>query len=112
MHIAEKGEGPLVLFLHGFPKLWYTWHHQIVYLADHGYRAVAPDLRGYGQTTGAPLNDHTKFTIHYVVGNLLGSLTPSQTKVKRFSLWVMTGVRSSLGSCACFGPIESKLWST
>ncbi|KAJ0779752.1 putative soluble epoxide hydrolase [Helianthus annuus] len=52
MHIAEKGEGPLVLFLHRFPELWYTWHHQIVYLADHGYRAVAPDLRGYGHTTG------------------------------------------------------------
>ncbi|KAJ0566197.1 putative soluble epoxide hydrolase [Helianthus annuus] len=74
MHIAEKGEGPLVLFLHGFPELWYSWRHQIVYLADHGYRAVAPDLRGYGQTTGAPLNDHTKFTIPHVVGDLIGLL--------------------------------------
>ncbi|MFS7943635.1 putative soluble epoxide hydrolase [Helianthus anomalus] len=74
MHIAEKGEGPLVWFLHGFPELWYSWRHQILYFADHGYRAVAPDLRGYGQTTGAPLNDHTKFTIPHVVGDLIGLL--------------------------------------
>ncbi|XP_076907110.1 epoxide hydrolase 1-like isoform X2 [Bidens hawaiensis] len=74
IHIAEKGQGPLVLFLHGFPELWYSWRHQIVYLADHGYRAVAPDLRGYGDTTGAPVDDHTKFTIYHVVGDLIGLL--------------------------------------
>lgn len=74
IHIAEKGEGPLVLFLHGFPELWYSWRHQILYFADHGYRAVAPDLRGYGDTTGAPVNDHTKFTIHHLVGDLIGLL--------------------------------------
>ncbi|KVH95076.1 uncharacterized protein LOC112527675 [Cynara cardunculus var. scolymus] len=74
IHIAEKGEGPLVLFLHGFPELWYSWRHQILYLADHGYRAVAPDLRGYGETTGVPVNDHTKFTIHHLVGDLIGLL--------------------------------------
>ncbi|KAJ0911228.1 putative soluble epoxide hydrolase [Helianthus annuus] len=68
IHIAEKGQGQLVLFLHGFPELWYSWRHQIVYLADHGYRAVAPDLRGYGETTGAPVDDHTKFTLYHVVG--------------------------------------------
>ncbi|PWA60457.1 epoxide hydrolase [Artemisia annua] len=72
MHIAQKGQGPLVLFIHGFPELWYSWRHQIVYLADHGYRAVAPDLRGYGETTGAPLNDITKFTIHHLVGDMIG----------------------------------------
>ncbi|KAD5317280.1 hypothetical protein R6Q59_032613 [Mikania micrantha] len=74
IHIAEKGEGPLVLFIHGFPGLWYSWRHQIVYLADNGYRTVAPDLRGYGQTTGAPINDHTKFSIPHVVGDLIGLL--------------------------------------
>ncbi|XP_024995457.1 uncharacterized protein LOC112528667 [Cynara cardunculus var. scolymus] len=74
IHIAEKGEGPLVLLLHGFPELWYSWRHQILYLADHGYRAVAPDLRGYGDTTGAPVNDHTKFTVYHLVGDLIGLL--------------------------------------
>nr|XP_043638797.1 epoxide hydrolase A-like [Erigeron canadensis]XP_043638798.1 epoxide hydrolase A-like [Erigeron canadensis]XP_043638799.1 epoxide hydrolase A-like [Erigeron canadensis] len=74
IHIAEKGQGPLVLLVHGFPELWYSWRHQIVYLADHGYRAVAPDLRGYGDTTGAPVNDHTKFTIFHLAGDLIGLL--------------------------------------
>jgi pimeloyl-ACP methyl ester carboxylesterase len=50
MHIAEAGEGPLVLMLHGFPELWYSYRHQLPALADAGYHAVAPDIRGYGQS--------------------------------------------------------------
>jgi pimeloyl-ACP methyl ester carboxylesterase len=50
MHIAEAGQGPLVVLLHGFPELWYPWRHQLPALADAGYHAVAPDLRGDGQT--------------------------------------------------------------
>ena len=43
-------DGPLVLCLHGFPELGRSWQHQLPALAAAGYRAVAPDLRGYGQT--------------------------------------------------------------
>jgi len=50
MHIAEKGEGPLVVMGHGFPESWYSWRHQVTALAEAGYHAVAPDQRGYGQT--------------------------------------------------------------
>ncbi|GHO99997.1 hypothetical protein KSF_100450 [Reticulibacter mediterranei] len=50
MHIAEIGEGPLVLLLHGFPESWYSWRHQLVALAQESYHVVAPDQRGYGQT--------------------------------------------------------------
>lgn len=50
MHIAEQGEGPLVVLCHGFPECWYSWRHQLRALAEAGYRAVAPDQRGYGQT--------------------------------------------------------------
>jgi len=50
VHIAEAGDGPLVLLLHGFPELWYSWRHQLPALAAAGYHAVAPDLRGYGRT--------------------------------------------------------------
>ena len=50
LHIAEAGEGPLVVLLHGFPELWYSWRHQLPALASAGYHAVAPDLRGYGET--------------------------------------------------------------
>src|SRR3972149_10371579 len=49
-HVAEVGEGPLVLLLHGFPELWYSWRHQLPALAAAGYHAVAPDVRGYGRT--------------------------------------------------------------
>src|SRR5207249_5498887 len=50
MHLAEAGEGPLVLLLHGFPELWYSWRHQLPALAAAGFHAVAPDQRGYGGT--------------------------------------------------------------
>jgi pimeloyl-ACP methyl ester carboxylesterase len=50
MHIAEAGQGSLVLLLHGFPELWYSWRHQLPALAAAGYHAVAPDIRGYGGT--------------------------------------------------------------
>ena len=50
IHIAEQGQGPVVLLLHGFPELWYSWRHQLLALADAGYHAVAPDVRGYGRT--------------------------------------------------------------
>ncbi|KAL0388815.1 UNVERIFIED_CONTAM: Epoxide hydrolase A [Sesamum radiatum] len=84
MHVAELGEGPLVLFVHGFPELWYSWRHQMVFLAAHGYRAVAPDLRGYGDTTGAPLDDPSKFTVLHLVGDLillLDAIAPGEEKV-------------------------------
>jgi epoxide hydrolase A/B len=50
LHIAEAGSGPLVLFLHGWPESWYSWRHQLTALGDAGYHAVAPDVRGYGQS--------------------------------------------------------------
>ncbi|XP_028549402.1 bifunctional epoxide hydrolase 2 isoform X4 [Dendrobium catenatum] len=69
MHVAEKGEGPVVLFLHGFPELWYSWRHQIVSLASRGFRAVAPDLRGYGDTHAPP--DIAVYSIFHLVGDLV-----------------------------------------
>jgi pimeloyl-ACP methyl ester carboxylesterase len=53
-HVASMGDGPLVLLLHGFPEFWWTWRHQLVALADAGYRAVAVDLRGYGGSDKPP----------------------------------------------------------
>ncbi|XWS64497.1 hypothetical protein CRYUN_Cryun05aG0008900 [Craigia yunnanensis] len=50
MHVAEKWQGPVILFFHGFPELWYTWRHQVLALCSLGYHTVAPDLRGYGDT--------------------------------------------------------------
>jgi len=53
-HVAELGEGPLVLLLHAFPQFWWAWRAQLVALAEAGYRAVAMDLRGYGASDKPP----------------------------------------------------------
>ena len=50
LNIAEAGEGPLVLLLHGFPESWYSWRHQFAPVAKAGYHVVAPDMRGYGKS--------------------------------------------------------------
>ena len=50
IHLAEQGEGPVVLMLHGFPESWYSWRHQLPALADAGYHVICPDVRGYGQS--------------------------------------------------------------
>ncbi|MGH9035052.1 MAG: alpha/beta fold hydrolase, partial [Acidimicrobiia bacterium] len=51
LHVAECGTGPVVLCCHGFPELWFSWRHQLPALAAAGYRAVAPDQRGYGRSS-------------------------------------------------------------
>lgn len=53
-HIVEAGQGPLVMLLHGFPTLWWSWRRQLQTYADAGYRVVAMDLRGYGGSDHTP----------------------------------------------------------
>jgi pimeloyl-ACP methyl ester carboxylesterase len=61
-HFAEAGKGPLLILVHGFPELWYSWRHQLPTLSKAGYRVVAPDLRGFGQTEGTDnLSDYSLF---------------------------------------------------
>ncbi|KAH1259034.1 Bifunctional epoxide hydrolase 2 [Glycine max] len=72
MHVASIGSGPVVLFLHGFPELWYTWRHQLLSLSAAGYRAIAPDLRGYGDTDAPP--DASSHSILHIVADLVGLL--------------------------------------
>ncbi|KAG6485561.1 hypothetical protein ZIOFF_054121 [Zingiber officinale] len=69
IHVAEKGDGPIVLFIHGFPELWYSWRHQIISLAARGYLAVAPDLRGYGDSDSPP--SASDYSIFHLVGDLV-----------------------------------------
>jgi len=72
VHIAEMGRGPLVVLLHGFPDLGYAWRHQLEALADAGYHAVAPDLRGYGETDApAAVEDYSMFKM---IGDVVGTL--------------------------------------
>lgn len=74
LHIAEIGE-PIkgtILFLHGFPELWYTWRHQLLAVSTAGYRAIAPDLRGYGDSDAPP--NASSYTSFHVVGDLVSLL--------------------------------------
>jgi pimeloyl-ACP methyl ester carboxylesterase len=72
MHVAEEGAGPLVLLCHGFPESWYSWRHQLRALADAGFRAVAPDMRGYGKTDRPEQID--QYTLLHLVGDMVGLL--------------------------------------
>jgi len=72
-HVAEQGEGPLVLLLHGFPEFWWAWRHQMQSLADAGYRAAAVDLRGYGASDKPP-RGYDPFTLSRDVAGLVRSL--------------------------------------
>lgn len=72
LHLAEQGKGPLVLMCHGFPESWYSWRHQMQALADAGFHAVAPDMRGYGQSD-APLGID-QYSLFHLVGDMVGIL--------------------------------------
>jgi pimeloyl-ACP methyl ester carboxylesterase len=72
MHVAEAGTGPLVVLCHGFPESWYSWRHQLVALAEAGFHAVAPDMRGYGQTDRPEEID--QYTLLHLVGDIVGLL--------------------------------------
>ncbi|TPO10002.1 alpha/beta hydrolase [Mesorhizobium sp. B1-1-5] len=70
LHVAEQGEGPLVILCHGFPECWYSWRHQLGALAKAGFRAVAPDLRGYGRSDRP--EELEKYTILHDIGDMVG----------------------------------------
>jgi pimeloyl-ACP methyl ester carboxylesterase len=70
MRIAERGSGPLVILVHGWPESWYSWRHQLEALAAAGYRAVAPDMRGYGKTDKPPAVED--YDIQHVTADIAG----------------------------------------
>jgi pimeloyl-ACP methyl ester carboxylesterase len=72
LHVTEQGSGPAVLFCHGFPDTAYTWRRQMQAVADAGYRAIAPDMRGYGRSS-APADAHL-YTPLQTAGDLVGLL--------------------------------------
>ncbi|WP_399081966.1 alpha/beta fold hydrolase [Streptomyces sp. BBFR2] len=68
LHLAEEGEGPLVVLLHGFPESWHSWRHQFGPLAAAGFRVVAPDQRGYGRS------EHPEAVEAYSILHLAGDV--------------------------------------
>ncbi len=79
-HVVECGDGPLVVLLHGFPEFWWSWRHQLPALAARGYRAVAVDLRGYGDTDKPP-RGYDLWTLAGDVSGLIGALGESRAHV-------------------------------
>lgn len=72
LHVAEAGEGPPVLFCHGFPESWRSWRHQMLALAEAGFRAIAPDMRGYGGSEAPEAVED--YTILHLTGDMVGLL--------------------------------------
>jgi pimeloyl-ACP methyl ester carboxylesterase len=72
MAVTEQGTGPAVVLCHGFPELAYSWRHQIGALADAGFRAIAPDQRGYGDTDRPDAIE--AYDIEHLTGDLVGLL--------------------------------------
>ena len=72
LHVTELGDGPAVLFCHGFPDTSYTWRQQMKAIASAGYRAIAPDMRGYGRSSSPP--DPALYTPLHTAGDLVGLL--------------------------------------
>ena len=72
IHLAEQGSGPLVLLCHGFPESWYSWRHQLAALSAAGFHAVAPDMRGYGQSSRPEQID--RYSMLHLVGDMVAVL--------------------------------------
>src|SRR5690349_22636322 len=51
LNVAISGSGPLIVCVHGFPELWYSWRHQIAHFAAQGFRVAAINVRGYGRSS-------------------------------------------------------------
>jgi alpha-beta hydrolase superfamily lysophospholipase len=75
LHIAEQGQGPLVVLCHGFPESRYSWRHQLTALSAAGFHAVAPDMRGYGRSDRPEAID--QYTLLHLVGDMVDSLMRS-----------------------------------
>jgi pimeloyl-ACP methyl ester carboxylesterase len=72
MAVHELGKGPPIVLLHGFPEIAFSWRHQLPALAAAGYRAIAPDQRGYGATDKP--GSVGEYTIQHLIGDVTGLL--------------------------------------
>lgn len=70
IHVTEQGTGPLVLLCHGFPETSHSWRHQLAALAEAGFHAVAPDMRGYGRSDRPEAID--QYSMFHLVGDMVG----------------------------------------
>ena len=76
LHCIERGDGPAMVLLHGFPQFWWSWRHQIAHFESR-YRVFAPDLRGYN------LSDHPKGWEYYEAGRLVLDVVALIRRIQR-----------------------------
>lgn len=82
LNVADAGEGLLVVLLHGFPESSYSWRHQVKALARAGYRAVAPDQRGYAASDApAAIEAYDQVELAADVAGLIDALGEKQAVV-------------------------------
>lgn len=115
LHIAEAGEGPLVVLLHGFPQLWWMWRHHIPALAEAGYHVVAPDLRGFGGSDKPP-RSYDLITVAGDLAGLIRALGEHRAAVVGHDIgglvgWTAAATHPDLisGLCAISAPHPSRL---
>jgi len=80
--VYEQGQGPAVVLLHGFPELAYSWRHQLPALADAGFRAIAPDQRGYGCSDVPP--DVSDYRIEELIADVHSMLDALELETATF----------------------------
>ena len=68
LNVATQGSGPLIVFVHGWPELWYSWRHQMDHFARRGYTTAALDVRGYGGSS-AP-HDVGEYTLSKITSDV------------------------------------------
>src|ERR1700738_4069106 len=80
--VHETGDGPAVVFCHGFPELAYSWRHQLPVVAAAGFRAIAPDQRGYADSS-AP-HAVTDYGLTELTGDMAGGRAALRNARGRF----------------------------
>ena len=115
MHLFEAGdrEAPAIILLHGYPEIAYSWMKMLTPLANAGYRAIAPDLRGYGRTTGWDADydgDLRQFRILNVTRDIVALVSALGIRSVEASQ-ATTSVPPWRRSAPWSGPISSNAWS-
>ena len=119
LHYVEMGQGPVVILLHGFPDCWYGFRHQIPALACAGFRVIAVDQRGYGQSSSpSKSEEYTQKKLCQDIINLMDQIHIPQAAVVghdwgasvAWNLSLMYPERFSgvCGVCNPFYPVNSK----
>src|SRR6267142_7164122 len=106
LNLAVAGRGPLILCVHGFPELWYSWRHQIDYFSERGFRVAALDVRGYGRSSKP--EEIAAYTLRHLASDVVAVIEHMGDGPS--ILFATTGVRPSCGIRRCFIPTRSGRW--